>query len=94
MTAPGLLSPVEDERARLVAWVSLVALPAAGLVLLLAGPTRMCAARLESRAPADGVVVGGPTLRAVRGLRVTALGPLGMNGKQEPVEAYRLEMGG
>ena len=36
--AGGLLAPREDGRARLVAWGSLVALPAAGLILLLADP--------------------------------------------------------
>jgi hypothetical protein len=85
-----LLFPVEDERARLVAWLALLALPAAGLGLLLAAPD---AARLESRAPAGGVVIGGSTLRAVPGLRVTALGPVAVKGKQEAVEAYRLEVG-
>ena len=42
--------------------------------------------------PPAGVVIGGRTLRAVPGLRVTALGPLEVKGKQEPVEAYRLEL--
>ena len=37
-TAGGLLAPRQDERARLVAWASLVALPAAGLAVLLAAP--------------------------------------------------------
>jgi len=36
--ASSLLFPAEDERARLVAWISLLALPAAGLVLLLVAP--------------------------------------------------------
>jgi class 3 adenylate cyclase len=57
------------------------------------GDTVNVAARLEGRAPAGGVVIGGPTLRAVPGLRVTALGPLAVRGKEEPVEAYRVEMG-
>jgi class 3 adenylate cyclase len=58
------------------------------------GDTVNVAARLESRAPAGGVVIGGSTLRAVPGLRVTALGALDVKGKQEPVEAYRLELSG
>ncbi len=57
------------------------------------GDTVNVAARLESAAPAGGVVIGGGTLRAVPGLRVTALGELEVKGKQEPVEAYRLEPG-
>ena len=57
------------------------------------GDTVNVAARLESSAPAGGVVIGGRTLRSVPGLRVTALGPLEVKGKQEPVEAYRLELG-
>jgi class 3 adenylate cyclase len=57
------------------------------------GDTVNVAARLEGRAPAGGVVIGGPTLRAVPGLRVTALGAQAVKGKEEPVEAYRLEMG-
>jgi adenylate cyclase len=57
------------------------------------GDTVNVAARLESSAPAGGVVIGGATLRAVPGLRVTALGGLGVKGKSEPVEAYRLEIG-
>jgi class 3 adenylate cyclase len=39
------------------------------------------------------VVIGGETLRAVPGLRVTALGELAIKGKQEPVDAYRLDIG-
>jgi class 3 adenylate cyclase len=39
------------------------------------------------------VVIGGATLRAVPGLKVTALGGLEVKGKSEPVEAYRLEIG-
>jgi len=58
------------------------------------GDTVNTAARLESQAPAGGVVIGGTTLRSVPGLRVTAMGPLEVKGKQQPVEAYRLELGG
>jgi class 3 adenylate cyclase len=57
------------------------------------GDTVNVAARLEGSAPAGGVVIGGPTLRAVPGLRVTALGSLAVKGKEEPVEAYELEIG-
>jgi adenylate cyclase len=56
------------------------------------GDTVNVAARLEGRAPAGGVVIGGPTLRSVPGLRVTGLGPLAVKGKEEAVEAYRLEI--
>jgi class 3 adenylate cyclase len=55
------------------------------------GDTVNVAARLESEAPAGGVVIGGETLRAVPGLSVTALGALDVKGKREPVDAYRLE---
>jgi len=57
------------------------------------GDTVNVAARLEGRAPAGGVVIGGETLRAVPGLRVTGLGELSIKGKEEPVDAYRLEIG-
>jgi adenylate cyclase len=57
------------------------------------GDTVNVAARLESSAPPGGVVIGGATLRAVPGLKVTALGGLEVKGKSEPVEAYRLEIG-
>jgi adenylate cyclase len=57
------------------------------------GDTVNVAARLESTAPAGGVVIGAATLRAVPGLRVTALGALDVKGKSQPVEAYRLEIG-
>jgi class 3 adenylate cyclase len=50
------------------------------------------AARLESRAPTGGVVVGGATLRAVPGLRATSLGEVEMKGKLERVDAYLLEL--
>jgi adenylate cyclase len=57
------------------------------------GDTVNVAARLENSAPPGGVVIGGATLRAVPGLKVTALGALDVKGKTEPVEAYRLEIG-
>jgi class 3 adenylate cyclase len=57
------------------------------------GDTVNVAARLENSAPPGGVVIGGATLRAVPGLKVTALGALDVKGKSEPVEAYRLEIG-
>jgi adenylate cyclase len=55
------------------------------------GDTVNVAARLESRAPTGGVVVGGATLRAVPGLRATSLGELQVKGKREPVDAYLLD---
>jgi adenylate cyclase len=57
------------------------------------GDTVNVAARLESGAPSGGVVIGGETLRAVPGLRVTALGELTVRGKRESIDAYRLEIG-
>jgi class 3 adenylate cyclase len=56
------------------------------------GDTVNVAARLESRAPTGGVVVGGATLRAVPGLRATSLGEVQVKGKREPVDAYLLEL--
>ncbi|HLM08761.1 MAG TPA: adenylate/guanylate cyclase domain-containing protein [Thermoleophilaceae bacterium] len=56
------------------------------------GDTVNVAARLQSRAPTGGVVVGGPTLRAVPGLRATSLGEFDVKGKAEPVDAYLLEV--
>ncbi|HEV3375729.1 MAG TPA: adenylate/guanylate cyclase domain-containing protein [Thermoleophilaceae bacterium] len=56
------------------------------------GDTVNVAARLESRAPTGGVVVGGATLRAVPGLRATSLGEVEMKGKRERVDAYLLEL--
>jgi adenylate cyclase len=55
------------------------------------GDTVNVAARLESRAPTGGVVVGGATLRAVPGLRATSLGEVDMKGKSESVDAYLLD---
>jgi adenylate cyclase len=56
------------------------------------GDTVNVAARLESRAPTGGVVVGGATLRAVPGLRATSLGEIEVKGKLERVDAYLLEL--
>jgi adenylate cyclase len=56
------------------------------------GDTVNVAARLESRAPTGGVVVGGATLRAVPGLRATSLGEVEVKGKLERVDAYLLEL--
>jgi adenylate cyclase len=56
------------------------------------GDTVNVAARLESRAPTGGVVVGGGTLRAVPGLRATSLGQIEVKGKLERVDAYLLEL--
>jgi adenylate cyclase len=55
------------------------------------GDTVNVAARLQTRAPAGGVVVGGATLRGVPGLRATSLGELEVRGKREVVDAYLLE---
>lgn len=55
------------------------------------GDTVNVAARLESRAPTGGVVVGGATLRAVPGLRATSLGEIEIKGKREPVDAYLVD---
>jgi adenylate cyclase len=56
------------------------------------GDTVNVAARLESRAPTGGVVVGGATLRAVPGLRATSLGEVEVKGKTRKVDAYVLEL--
>jgi adenylate cyclase len=56
------------------------------------GDTVNVAARLETRAPTGGVVVGGATLRAVPGLRATSLGEVEVKGKRERVDAYLLEL--
>jgi adenylate cyclase len=56
------------------------------------GDTVNVAARLESRAPTGGVVVGGATLRAVPGLRATSLGEIEVKGKSKRVDAYVLEL--
>jgi adenylate cyclase len=55
------------------------------------GDTVNVASRLEGRAPAGGVVVGGATLRAVPGLRATSLGEIEVRGKREPVDAYLVD---
>jgi adenylate cyclase len=56
------------------------------------GDTVNVAARLESQAPAGGVVVGGATLRAVPGVRARSLGEIEVKGKLERVDAYLLEL--
>ena len=55
------------------------------------GDTVNVAARLETRAPTGGVVIGGATLRGVPGLRATSLGEIEVRGKREGVDAYLLE---
>ena len=55
------------------------------------GDTVNVASRLEERAPAGGVVVGGATLRAAPGLRAAPLGAIEIRGKREMVDAYLLE---
>jgi adenylate cyclase len=55
------------------------------------GDTVNVAARLESRAPTGGVVIGGATLRAVPGVRATSLGEIEVKGKRERVDAYLLD---
>ena len=48
------------------------------------GDTVNVASRLEGRAPAGGVVVGGATLRAVPGLRATTRGGRRLRARDEP----------
>ena len=55
------------------------------------GDTVNTAARLESAAPVGGVLIGGGTLAALPGARVTALGAVTVKGKQDGVPAYVLE---
>jgi adenylate cyclase len=55
------------------------------------GDTVNVAARLQTRAPTGGVVLGGATLRGVPGLRATSLGEIEVRGKREVVDAYLLE---
>ena len=55
------------------------------------GDTVNVASRLESRAPAGGVVIGAATLRDLPGVKVTSLGAIEVKGKSEPVDAYLLE---
>jgi adenylate cyclase len=55
------------------------------------GDTVNLAARLESEAPAGGVVVGAETAAALPpGAMLERLAPLQVKGKEEPVEAYVL----
>jgi adenylate cyclase len=55
------------------------------------GDTVNVAARLQGAAPVGAVAIGAGTLRALPGARVTALGPVALKGKREPVDAYVLE---
>jgi len=55
------------------------------------GDTVNVAARLQGAAPVAAVAIGAGTLRGLPGARVTALGPVALKGKREPVEAYVLE---
>jgi class 3 adenylate cyclase len=56
------------------------------------GDTTNLAARLQAQAQAGQVVIGAATLAAVgTAAHVTALGPLELKGKAEPVEAFVLE---
>jgi adenylate cyclase len=55
------------------------------------GDTVNVASRLQARAPAGGIVVGGATLRGVPGLGATSLGDVEVRGKREVVDAYLLE---
>jgi class 3 adenylate cyclase len=49
------------------------------------------AARLETEAPAGGVVIGPDTLRGTPGARVQSLGGIRVKGRDEPVDAYLVE---
>ena len=55
------------------------------------GDTVNVASRLQARAPAGGIVVGGATLRGVPGLGATSLGDVEVRGRREVVNAYLLE---
>jgi class 3 adenylate cyclase len=55
------------------------------------GDTVNLAARLESRAPAGGVVISASTLRSAPGSRVQALEPFRVKGRGEPVHAYLVD---
>jgi adenylate cyclase len=56
------------------------------------GDTTNLAARLQAHAEPGQVVIGRPTLAALGdGVQVTALGPLELKGKAQPVEAYVLQ---
>jgi class 3 adenylate cyclase len=49
------------------------------------------AARLEALAAPGEVAIGGETLRALTGARVSALGAVTVKGRTAPVEAWRLD---
>jgi class 3 adenylate cyclase len=55
------------------------------------GDTVNVASRIEGLAPAGGVAIGGGTLRALRGARVSHLGSMPVKGRQEPVEVWQLD---
>jgi adenylate cyclase len=55
------------------------------------GDTVNLASRLQSEAPAGGVLIGANTLQSLPGARVRSLGELRLKGKHAPVEAYLLE---
>ena len=55
------------------------------------GDTVNVASRLEAIAPAGAVAIGGPTLRAIPGARVVALGQVAVKGRSEPVEVWQLD---
>ncbi len=58
------------------------------------GDTVNLASRLQSEAPAGGVVIGESTLRGLPGASVRSLGEVSVRGKQAPVQAYLLEDAG
>jgi adenylate cyclase len=55
------------------------------------GDTVNVAARLEALAAPGEVAIGGETLRALTGARVSALGAVNVKGRTAPVEAWRLD---
>ncbi len=56
------------------------------------GDTVNVAARLQSAAPAGGIVCSAALLKAAgEGVRATPLGPLTVKGRKNPIEAYAIE---